>query len=271
MRITTPLLFAVAASLLPSSARGQGCTIGAVVLSVTPDTPVPAGAPVTVSVTGTPGAGVLVFRGPNAGATTLSGPGPLSGTTICLNSPFAVVPIGWIPPSGTRTVQMPTPPNAPVGSSLNFQAVTIAMSPTGAVVDTSGTDSVTFVAPPPPPPCTPGPLGLTITPDAPVQPNDTIVRTVTAPAGSLVLLAGGPNPGSTNLPFGGGLNLCLGTPFFVHFFGIVPASGSITHSHTVPPGAPLPGTMTITFQAIAFSFSSGTLSVATSNTDTLTF
>jgi hypothetical protein len=29
--------------------------------------------------------------------------------------------------------------------------------------------------------------------------------------------------------------------------------------------------MTITFQAIAFSFSSGTLSVATSNTDTLTF
>src|SRR5262249_53170393 len=152
-----------------------------------------------------------------------------------------------------------TPFGAPVGSSLTFQAATIAPSPTGPVVDTSATDSVTFGPPAPPPPCTPGPIGLTITPDAPVQPGDTIVQTVTAPAGSFVLLAAGPNLGSTNPPFMN-VNLCLGFPFFLFPFGMVPASGTLTHQHTVPSTAPLPGNMTINFQAIAFSFSSGSFS-----------
>jgi len=267
-RLFLPFLAALA---LPAGiARGQGCTPGGVGLTVTPDTPIPPGSPVTVSVTGTPGAFVLVFRGPNLGSTTLPGPGPLAGTTICLASPFLPIPVGSIPPSGTRTVMLPTPFSAAAGSMRHFQAVTIAMSPSGATVDTSGTDSVTFGPPGPPPPCNPGPIGLTITPDVPVQPGDTIVRTVTAPAGSFVLLAAGPNLGSTNLPFLN-VDLCLGFPFFPHFAGMVPMSGTLTHQHTVPPNAPLPGNLTIHFQAIAFSFSGGSLSAATSNLDSLTF
>ncbi|MGH7150228.1 MAG: hypothetical protein ACREIU_06005, partial [Planctomycetota bacterium] len=118
--------------------------------------------------------------------------------------------------------------------------------------------------------CNPGPIGLTITPNAPVQPGDTIVRTVTAPAGSFVLLVHGPNLGSTTLPFLNA-NLCLGFPFGIHFFGMVPASGTLTHQNTVPLTAPLPGNVTIQFQALALSMTGGSLSVQTSNLDSLTF
>ncbi|MCI0588044.1 MAG: hypothetical protein L0323_14525 [Planctomycetes bacterium] len=263
MRIA--MFFPMVAALLVAPARGQ-CTVGTAGLTVTPDTPVVPGSQITVSVTGNPGAYVLVFRGPNPGATTL--PGFFGGATICLDSPFLPIPIGSIPSSGTKTVQLPTNPNAAAGTSYTYQAVTLSYSG-GLNVDTSGTDSITFSSPGPPPPCNPGALGLTVTPDVPVQPGDTIVRTVTGPPDTYVFLAFGQNLGSTTIPYIN-LNLCLGFPFGVSFMGEIPASGTLTKQNTIPPSATLPGNVTVSIQAFSVSYSGG-FSFDTSNLDSLVF
>jgi hypothetical protein len=242
------------------------CTPGAVQLGVAPAS-VPPGAPVTVTVTGTPGAGVILFFSHALGSTLLPGPGPAMGPVICLGQPMHA-PIGQIPPSGTRTIQFPTPPGAPIGSSLHYQAVTIAPAQPAPVVDTSNVATVTFTAPPPPPPCVPGAAILTITPDVPVQPGNTISVSVTATAGSLVVMARSHALGSTSFPF---LTnpLCLAMPIDADFFGVIPAGGTLTQTHTVPPNAILPGNVTIEFQAVVVAASGGVLVFDTSNTDFL--
>lgn len=263
MRIA--MLFPMVAALLVAPARGQ-CTVGTLGLTITPDSPVSPGSQITVCVTGNPGSLVILYRGPNPGETTLSG--LLSGTTICLDPPYLPIPIGLIPTSGTRTVNLPTNPFASVGSSYTYQAVTLSYSG-GLNVDTSGTDSITFSSPGPPPPCNPGTLGLTVTPDVPLQPGDTVVRTVTGPPETYVLLAFGPTLGSTTIPYIN-VTLCLDFPFGLIYFGEIDASGTLTKQNMIPPSANLPGNVTIHIQAYSFAYSGG-FTFDTSNLDSLTY
>ncbi len=261
-----PLSPLAALALVPGAAFPQGCPQGMVVLDVQPDSPVPPGSPVAVSVTGTPGALAILVRGPNAGQTTLPGPGPIGGSVVCLAPPFDGTPLAPIPPSGTLAVPVPMPP-APPGTVFQLQALTLA--PPTPTVDTSNLDSVTIGPPPPPPPCSVGSAQLAITPDGPVQPGDTIAIAVTAAPGSLVLLAMGPQPGATPLgPFP--IVLCLGMPFEFHPAGVIPPNGTLLLQNQVPPNAPLPGNVTIFFQAFAVSVSSGVFTINPSNPDTLT-
>jgi hypothetical protein len=256
------VLFVAAA---PAVAQPPGCTPGGVVLQVLPDTPIAPGTPIQVSVTGDPGDFVLLFQGPNLGSTTLSF-GPLAGTTICLATPFFPIPLGMIPASGTKMVMLPTGFFTPSGSTRNYQAVTFTpMSPTPAP-DTSNLDSITFAGPTT---CTPGNVMLSVTPDVPVQPGDTITISVTGTPGSFVLLFSGPHPGATTLPFfGGGTTICLDFPFFAVPFGMIPASGTVSHSHMVPASAPLPLNITRHFQALTIT-PPMPVTIDTSNTDTL--
>jgi len=249
----------------PAGAQPPPCTPGGVTLQVLPDTPISPGTPIQVSVTGNPGDFALLFAGPNLGSTTLSF-GPFSGTTVCLDFPFFPLPLGMIPASGTKMVTLPTGFLTPSGSTRHYQAVTVTpMTPMSG--DTSNLDSVTFTGPTG---CTPGSVGLTITPDVPVQPGDTITIDVTGTPGSFAILFSGPNPGATNLPIGGGTTICLSFPFFAFPFGMIPPSGTLSHSHMVPAGAPLPLGMTRTFQALTVAPPSPA-TFDTSNTDTLQF
>ncbi len=247
------------------------CNPGTVVLAVTPSNPA-AGTPLSVTVTGAAGANVVLFSGPNAGATTLGGPGggPLAGTVICLNAPFTSQPLGPLPASGTRTIQIPTPANAPAGTVRVFQAVTIAGGATTPTVDTSNTQTVTFAAAPPPPPCTPGTVQLTITPDGVVTPGSTITTSVTGTAGGHVILVESRNLGSLSFP-PGSLSLCLGQPLQMHMFGTIPAGGTLTRSHALPPNAMIPTGLTLWFQAVVVTGSGQNTVFDTSNTDSLQF
>ncbi len=246
------------------------CNPGAVQLAVSPSNP-PAGTPVSVTVTGAPGAHVTLFRGAAAGATQLNGPGPLSGTVICLNSPFNAIPFGTLDANGTKTANVPTPPNVAVGATWTFQAVTSVGAQQSATIDTSNTVTVTFAAAPPPPPCTPGALVLAITPDVPVTAGATITTAVTGPAGAHIFLAESHQLGSTSLP-GSTLSLCLGMPHFLHPLGVIPAGGTLSLSHVVPVSANLPGNVTVYYQAVSVSGGPGQAhTYDTSNTDSLMF
>ncbi len=247
------------------------CTPGAVQLAITPNNPTP-GSQFSVTVTGTVGANALLFFGPNTGATQLPNPGPLHNAVICLNAPFQSFALGPIPAAGSRTVNIPTPPNAAVGSTLNYQAVTVApgATPQTATIDTSSTVAVTFAAPPPPPPCTPGTVQLVITPDVPVQAGNTITISITGTAGAHLILAESRNLGAATLPQNAG-TLCLAMPYHASFLGVIPASGTYTQSHVVPPNANLPGNLTVYYQAVTVTGSGQTHTYDTSNTDSLTF
>jgi hypothetical protein len=65
--------------------------------------------------------------------------------------------------------------------------------------------------------------------------------------------------------------LCLATPILTLPFGVIPTGGTLTHTHTVPTTATLPGNVTIWFQAITLAFSTTTPmpTFDTSNTDSL--
>ena len=246
---------------LVSLAIGQTCPQGQVGLAITPANPV-AGTAIQITITGTPGAAITLFNGANPGQTTLSGPGPLNGTVICLNAPFRHHHLGQVPPSGTKTVPFPTPPGIPAGGTREYQVVTVSPGPT---VDTSNTVTLTFAAPPL---CVPGNAVLSVLPDVPAQPGDTITVDVTATVGSFVMLARSPHAGSTPLPFPN-LTLCLGMPYHLRLMGVIPTTGTLTETHSIPTNATLPGNATIHFQAVVISISGGNLTIDTSNTDTL--
>jgi hypothetical protein len=238
------------------------CPQGDVVLTVTPSA---TNATIDVSVTGTPGAGIVLFKGSDLGETTLTG-WLLNGTVICLDTPFLPIPLGQIPSGGTKTVTLPVISS---GAMVHFQAVTLEssgfwMPPT---VETSNTASFT---PPPPPPCTPGNVQLVITPDAPVQPGNTITISVTGAPGALVLLDVSHAFGSTPVPFLPA-PLCLELPIAPLFFGFIPSGGTLTRTHTVSMNAMLPGDVTLFFQAVTLDPATpGTLpEFDTSNTDSL--
>ena len=241
------------------------CTPGSVQLTITPSNPAP-GTPLAVSVTGTPGAFALLFRSDSQGSAIVPPHGPFAGEVICLDAPFRQRPLGPIPVSGTLAVQIPTPPG-PAGATLYYQAGTVAPAPTGATRDTSNVVAITR---PQPPPCVPGNVLLDIQPDTPVLPGSTITIGVTGTAGSLVLLASGPNLGSTTLPLGN-LALCLGWPWHVRVLGMTSAAGTLSETHNVPPNAMLPPNLTVYFQAVEISAASSALAFDISNLDTLTF
>jgi hypothetical protein len=262
------------AAIVAAAVVAQTCPTGSVVLTVTPNA---TNTQLAVSVTGTAGAGVLLFQGPHTGQSTLGGNGPLANTVICLGTPFFPFPIGHIPAGGTLTLNLPAPP-IPPGATVNFQAVTIALSgtpspgspPPTATVDTSNTASFTRPAPPPPGPCTPGSVVLNITPDTQVTPGSTITMSVTGTPGAFVMLAASHALGSTSFPHLPN-PLCLAMPLASLPFGVIPTGGTLTHSHTVPATATLPGNVTIYFQAITVVWTAGTTmpTLDTSNTDFL--
>jgi len=252
------------AAIFATVLSAQACPQGNVVLTVTPS----ASNLLAVSVTGTPGASVVLFRGHDLGQTTLSG-GALNGTVLCLATPFIPIPLGQIPTGGTKTISAPS--LVPIGSTVHFQAVTVVHSLSGSAitVDTSNVASFTN-QPPPPTPCTPGNVQLTVTPDGQVQPGQTITVSVTGTPGAFVVLAASHSLGSTPLPFLSS-PLCVGWPVVPLPFGVIPTSGTLTRTHTVPTGATLPGNVTIFLQAVTASPSTtgGMLVFDTSNTDSL--
>jgi hypothetical protein len=167
-------------------------------------------------------------------------------------------------------IAIPAPPVAP-GATVNFQAVTATMPAPGtpSTIDTSNTASWTRPLPPPPPPCAPGNVQLVITPDVQVQPGNTITVSVTGTPGALVVLVMSHALGSTPVPALPS-PLCLGSPLVTNHVGMLPAGGTLTLTHVVPPNATLPG-VTIFFQAVtvAMPTSGNTPTFDTSNTDFL--
>ena len=119
---------------------------------------------------------------------------------------------------------------------------------------------------------------LTVSPDACVQPGDTItVDACGAASGSfsLGLLAVSTTAGST--PIGGigpfpTAELCLAAP--IAFFPLLPGTGGCSgFEFTVPAGVPLPGDVNLVLQGVflGFDFSSlpPSFSLTTTNTDSL--
>jgi len=265
--LTTTGLLVLILALSSTPLAAQGCPTGNVVLSGAPMMPVPPGTFVPLTVTGTPGAGLQVFTSAMPGQTTLMGPGPLNGVTLCLAQPLHHHPAGHNAPSGSRTIHVRVPYGAPAGAMIHVQVVEIAPSSTGPVTDTSNVVTITVGSTPP---CNAGNVVLTITPDQPVQPGDTISIDVTGTPGAFAVLVSGPHPGSTTLPFGN-LTLCLGLPFETRLLGVIPAGGTLSQQHNVPPGAMLPGTITVHFQAVTLDPTGGMLTFDTSNLDSLTF
>lgn len=137
--------FAILAAvlLLAAAVPAQSCPQGSVVLAISPANPVP-GSPIAISVTGTPGASVLLLRGATPGQTTLSG-GALAGTVVCLAAPFSHSSLGHIPSSGTLTVPSTAPPAGAPGTMTRwYQAVTVLGAAGAQTWDTSNTDSLVF-------------------------------------------------------------------------------------------------------------------------------
>ncbi len=224
---------------------GQGCATGAVVLTVTPAAPTP-GAPIAITVTGTPGAYVTMFRSATLGQATVN-QGPLNGTALCLAAPLTMWPLGQLPPSGTRTVNYPTGPGA-AGLSYHYQAVTMVpgQPPT---IDTSNTSSITFTTPPPPS-CTPGAVGLSITPANP-SPGQQMTVAVTGTPGAIATLFSAPATGASVLGGMGPLTgavICLAFPFHSMPLGPIPASGTKTVTLRAPLNAVVGST--IHYQAL---------------------
>lgn len=250
------------AALIAAGTFAQGCPTGTVGLTVTLST---AGQHMLVSVTGTPAAHAVLLHGPTLGQATLPG-GPLGGTVVCLAAPFSMTQLGQIPPGGTLTTQFPAPP-VPPGATIHFQALTMA-PPQPPTVDTSNTASVTVPQLPPPPPCAPGAVQLTILPDVQVQPGNTISISITGTPGAHVHLLRSHALGSTPVPSLPS-PLCLAQPLSIMFTAVIPASGTLTMTHVVPPSATLPGNVTIWFQAVTVAQAPGGMAFDTSNTDFL--
>src|SRR5262249_54522548 len=118
---------------------------------------------------------------------------------------------------------------------------------------------------------------LTVTPDACVQPGDTISVSSCGASGAIALLAVSETAGTST--FGGigpvpSVTLCVGQPFILVPIGFTGASGCANLSVTIPSGAPLPGNINLTLQGVFIDFSftppmNFSISVVTTNTDTL--
>jgi hypothetical protein len=253
------------AALIAAGTFAQACPTGSVGLMVALSTSSAGQHVLHVSVTGTPAAYAVLLHGPALGQATLPG-GPAGGTVVCLAAPFGMTQLGQIPPGGTLTTQFPAPP-LPPGATIHFQALTMA-PPLPPTVDTSNTASVTVPQPPPPPPCTPGAVQLTILPDVQVQPGNTISITITGTPGAHVHLVRSHALGSTPVPVLPS-PLCLAQPLSLMFTAVIPASGTLTMTHVVPPNATLPGNVTIWFQAVTAAQGPGGMIFDTSNTDFL--
>jgi hypothetical protein len=119
---------------------------------------------------------------------------------------------------------------------------------------------------------------LTVTPDACVQPGDTITVDACGATGGIFsfgLLAVSTTAGST--PIGGmGLfpsaELCLGGP--IAFFPLMPGTGGCSgFEFTVPVGVPLPGDVNLVLQGVFLGFDltnfPPSISIVTTNTDSL--
>jgi hypothetical protein len=118
---------------------------------------------------------------------------------------------------------------------------------------------------------------LTVTPDACVQPGDTISIDSCGASGAIALLAVSESAGSTTIgPFGPfpAVTLCVGEPFVILPLGFTGADGCAGFDLTIPPGATLPGDVNLVLQGVFIDFNftppSGlSFTVVTTNTDTL--
>jgi hypothetical protein len=117
------------------------CLPGSVVLDIQPDVPVQPGNTVTISVTGTPGAHVLLFTSHNLGSTSVRG-----AFTLCLDPRISVRAFGTIPAGGTLSHSFTVPAGAmlPGNRTLHYQAVEVVTDPSGRMFDTSNLDMLTF-------------------------------------------------------------------------------------------------------------------------------
>ncbi|HKB16643.1 MAG TPA: hypothetical protein VKF62_11290 [Planctomycetota bacterium] len=125
--------------------------------------------------------------------------------------------------------------------------------------------------------CSGGSGTLTVTPDGPVAAGDTISVNACGPTGAIALLAASETAGSTTFPGMGpfpSVTLCLDQPLVLLPLGFTGAGGCAGFDFAVPAGAPLPGNVSLTLQAVFIDFSftppmNFSLSVETSNTDSL--
>ena len=249
---------------LGAPAWAQTCVPGNAGLasSVTQAAP---GQAVPLDVTGTPGARALVFWADAQGATTLAGPGPLSGTVLCLDGARGPKLLGLLDPAGAASGAVRIPAQVAVGSTLHFQAVTVDGAAAPPVVVTSNLVSVAVTLGPA---CTAGSVTLDVQPDVPVTPGTPITVDVTGAPGARALLARSLTLGTT--PLGHlGVDLCLGGPFQMARLGRLDPSGALQHVFPNTAGAGLPAGTTVHFQVLTLDRSTGGVVADTSNLDAL--
>lgn len=125
--------------------------------------------------------------------------------------------------------------------------------------------------------CSGGTGTLTVTPNGPVSPGDTISLNSCGPTSAIALLAVSETAGSTTFPGMGpfpSITLCLAEPLIVLPLGFTGSSGCAGVDFTVPAGATLPGNVNLVLQGLFIDFSftppmNFAITVETTNTDSL--
>jgi hypothetical protein len=125
--------------------------------------------------------------------------------------------------------------------------------------------------------CSGGTGTLTVTPNGPVSPGDTISIQSCGPTSAIALLAVSETAGSTTFPGMGpfpSLTLCLAEPLILLPLGFTGTGNCAGVDFTVPAGAQLPGNLNLTLQGVFVDFSftppmNFNITVETTNTDSL--